>query len=315
MRIAWTNHDRKTWDAGHARACGALQQDWSYGEALGAIGAKVIRARVFDGATPIAMAQFTSRRIGVLVSVALCSRGPVWLADANGVEPDGAAKAEVYRALKRTFPASRPRVMLFTPDEATPEELEGDESGDIGVKRLTRVMTGYTTVMLDLTQDDDTLRAAQHGKWRNRLAAAEKSTLKVERNGVKPAQYGWLLETEELQRELRGYLAPPVAIAPEFLAAKGDKNAMLILRADEDRDPVAATLFLVHGTSATYHIGWSSEAGRSAGAHNLLLWRSLSLLRERGVRTVELGGVDTGRSAGLARFKIGTGGQIGRAHV
>jgi len=161
-----------------------------------------------------------------------------------------------------------------------------------------------------LTQDDDALRAAQHGKWRNRLVVAEKSALKVERNGVKPAQYSWLLETEELQRELRGYLAPPVAIAPAFLDANGDKNAMLILRADEGRDPVAATMFLVHGTSATYHIGWSSAAGRAAGAHNLLLWRSLSALRERGVRTVELGGVDTGRSAGLARFKIGTGGQV-----
>jgi lipid II:glycine glycyltransferase (peptidoglycan interpeptide bridge formation enzyme) len=35
-------------------------------------------------------------------------------------------------------------------------------------------------------------------------------------------------------------------------------------------------------------------------------------LSARGVRVLDLGGVNTGRSAGLARFKIGTGGQVHR---
>jgi lipid II:glycine glycyltransferase (peptidoglycan interpeptide bridge formation enzyme) len=33
-------------------------------------------------------------------------------------------------------------------------------------------------------------------------------------------------------------------------------------------------------------------------------------LRERGVRLLDLGGVNTTRSAGIARFKIGTGGHV-----
>jgi lipid II:glycine glycyltransferase (peptidoglycan interpeptide bridge formation enzyme) len=33
-------------------------------------------------------------------------------------------------------------------------------------------------------------------------------------------------------------------------------------------------------------------------------------LREQGVRRLDLGGVDTVRSGGIARFKIGTGGQV-----
>jgi lipid II:glycine glycyltransferase (peptidoglycan interpeptide bridge formation enzyme) len=33
-------------------------------------------------------------------------------------------------------------------------------------------------------------------------------------------------------------------------------------------------------------------------------------LQSRGVRRLDLGGVNTVRSAGLARFKIGTGGQV-----
>lgn len=300
MRVEWSQagdgSGRTPWDAAHAAAGGALQQDWSYGAALETIGATTLRARVYDSDALVALAQFTARRIGVVFNALLCTRGPVWIGD-----PDAATKSAVYRALKRAAPRARPRGVLFTPDE---------EAGDIGVKGMTRVMTGYSTVLLDLDTDEEALRAGLHGKWRNRLVAAEASDLKVERNGVKPAQYRWLLDEERKQRRRRGYLAPPVDIAPAFLDAKGAKDAMLILRADESRAPVAAMLFLIHGRAATYQIGWTDDAGRKAGAHNLLLWRALALLRERGARTLDLGGVDTARGAGLARFKIGTGGRV-----
>jgi lipid II:glycine glycyltransferase (peptidoglycan interpeptide bridge formation enzyme) len=85
---------------------------------------------------------------------------------------------------------------------------------------------------------------------------------------------------------------------------------VLTLRADLGRDAAAGMMFLVHGEAATYQIGWVGDAGRELGAHNLLLWHAMLELRERGVRTLDLGGVDTARGAGLARFKLGTGGEV-----
>jgi lipid II:glycine glycyltransferase (peptidoglycan interpeptide bridge formation enzyme) len=69
-------------------------------------------------------------------------------------------------------------------------------------------------------------------------------------------------------------------------------------------------MFLIHGQAATYQVGWSNDQGRDLNAHNLLLWQAMTELSARGVRVLDLGGVNTGRSAGLARFKIGTGGQV-----
>jgi lipid II:glycine glycyltransferase (peptidoglycan interpeptide bridge formation enzyme) len=69
-------------------------------------------------------------------------------------------------------------------------------------------------------------------------------------------------------------------------------------------------MFLRHGDAATYHVGWSDAAQRLPGAHNLLLWQAMLQLRQAGVRRIDLGGVNTGRSAGVARFKIGTGGDV-----
>ena len=295
FQAIWDGHDRADWEAGCTRALAALQQDWAYGDAMQGLGAQLHRAVITRDGEPVALAQFTARRMASLLNFALCSRGPVWLADLSADE-----KIAVHRLLKRSFPAGRPRFVIFTPDKA--------EAG--AVKPFTRVMTGHSTVMLDLDRPLEEIRAGFNGKWRNRLVAAEKSDLKIVQNGVKPGQYAWLLRTEEGQRKARGYAAAPAALAPAWLEARGDRSAMHILRADRGREHVAAMMFLIHGEAATYQIGFSNEAGRKLGAHNLLLWEAVGRLKARGVKRLDLGGVNTQSGAGIARFKIGTGGEV-----
>ncbi|WP_412545162.1 lipid II:glycine glycyltransferase FemX [Maricaulis sp. MIT060901] len=292
MQIS-TDISRDQWDKALAETPASLQQDWSYGDALASVGANVVRVVIEDDAGQLALAQFTTRKIGMMVNVGLCSRGPVWLREVSTEQ-----RRQVHRALKSALGLGWPRVTLQTPDDVDPP----------GGAR--RVVSGYSTVMLDLTQSLADLRAGFDGKWRNRLVAAEKSALKVQQNGTKPAQYIWLLETEEGQRKDRGYTATPAALVPEFVKAKGDRDSLLILRGDLGKQKAAAMLFLIHGCAATYHIGWNSEEGRKLGAHNLLLWQALDVLKQRGVKRLDLGGVETLKSAGRARFKLGTGGQL-----
>jgi hypothetical protein len=312
MRATWNGLDRDAWDALHRTAAASLQQDWAYGEALSALGTRCLRAWVDDGGAPVCAAQFLVRKVAAIASIALCSHGPVW---AHGATPDVGAdaaagtaparRAEALRAIRASVPLRRPRVLLWTPDRPLAECA--------GFARAPRVMTGGSTVRIDLRREPAALRAAMHGKWRNRLAAAERSALKVVRVGGKPAQYRWLLERELAQRERRGYIALPDGFVEAWQVARrgpGGEDPVLTLRADLGRDAVAGMMFLVHGAAATYHVGWVGDAGRELGAHNLLLWHGLLALRERGVRSLDLGGVDTGRGAGLARFKIGTGGDV-----
>ncbi|MFN7643538.1 MAG: GNAT family N-acetyltransferase [Burkholderiales bacterium] len=315
MRATWTGLERDAWMRLHRTAAAALQQDWAYGDAMGALGTECLRAWVHEGGEggeggePVAAAQFLVRRIGGLLPVALCSHGPVW---APGTTPERQVAA--LQAIRASAPLRWPRALLYTPDAPL--------AASTGFARLRRVMTGHSTVRLDLALEPDALRAAMHGKWRNRLAAAERSALKVERVGAKPAQYRWLLDHELAQRRRRGYIALPDGFVEAWQAAVGGGGAragrpaadrgepVLTLRADLGRDAAAGMMFLVHGEAATYQIGWVGEAGRELGAHNLLLWHAMLELRGRGVRTLDLGGVDTARGAGLARFKLGTGGAV-----
>lgn len=300
MNVQWNLPDRASWDALHRSAAGALQQDWAYGDAMLALGTRILRAQIREGDQLIGVAQCLVRRVAGFVQLALCSHGPVWSQEATVVQRHAAC-----RLLKRTLPLPWIRLLFVTPDMA--------DSAAAGTQGMIRVVTGQSTVRIGLEPELTALRASLQGKWRNRLAGAERSALKVHRVGHKPAQYRWLLDRELAQRAARRYIALPDGFVEAWQTAHAGRSGddpILTLRADLGRDAVAGMLFLVHGEAATYQIGWVGEAGRELGAHNLLLWHAMVALREKGVRRLDLGGVDTARGAGLARFKIATGGEV-----
>lgn len=322
MRIEWNPVDLTAWRGLHGRAAGALQQHDAFGPAMAALGTQTVRACLSDdGGQVIGLAQFIIRRIAGVFVLALCSRGPVW---AESV--DAQTRREGYRLLARAFPLRHPRVVLFAPT-ATDD--------DAALRGMMRLVTGEAYVALDLTLAADELRAAMHAKWRNRLVAAEKAGLAVHKVGNRPAQYAWLLEREGLQRQQRAYRALPAPFVSAWQQAHDTPNeppaarpsgrkpprvearagapaspALLTLRADADRKPVAAMMFLLHGSAASYHLGWSDATGRERSAHNLLLWHAMQELPALGIRTLELGAVNTQRGSDLARFKLGSGGRL-----
>ncbi|MEZ5939393.1 MAG: GNAT family N-acetyltransferase [Hyphomonadaceae bacterium] len=304
--VNWDALSRADWDRLHAAAGAAMQQDWAYGDAMRTASsrARVLRAHITraDGET-LAIAQIVSRAFAGLARLALCTLGPVWIGEVSAAD-----RRRAHKALKAALPLPRPRLLVVTPD--------AEDAGAAGVKGFSRVMTGDATVLVDLAPEPEALRAALDPKWRNKLGKAEKSAIRAQRGGTKPAQYRWLLEAETAQRAKRGYRALPPDLTEAWqqsrlAACPQDKSGGLALyRASEANNACAGMLFLLHGSRATYHIGWTNEVGRSNAAHNLLLWTAMLELREQGVKELDLGGVNTQSGAGIARFKIGTGGRV-----
>lgn len=299
MKVSWDAIDGATWDAHHARTGAALQQDWAYGACMKTLGVHVLRGVVTRDSEPVALAQFIVRYFGgQLASMALCSLGPVWVAPVTAKE-----KELAYQALKKTMPLNKLRVVLFTPAE--------EAGADLGLSPWRRVMTGQSSVMLDITKSLPDLRAGLDKRWRHRLGGAENSELTIHRVGTNPGQYRWLLDADMQQREQRGLSGLPLQFFDLYAQSRQQPSKnMLTVRADIGRDRVAGMLFLIHGESATYQVGWTNDVGRDQHAHNLILWHGIQELQARGVRVLDLGGVNTIRSAGIARFKMSTGGKV-----
>lgn len=296
MQIIWNQTSRERWNAAHAAHSTVLQQHWDYGASMRLPGMRTHRAEVLLEGQSVALAQFICRRYAGVLGVALCTRGPMWLT--NVADPE---RARIHRALKRSLPMAWPRVVLISPDLTDPQHPS--------MASLTRVLTGYSTVMLDLTQSQSELRKGLHPYWRNRLSAAERSGLKLEELRHDSPELPRVFAEENRQRQRKRFYALPLGFIEHYLEEGGPSSA-LILQATWQSRPVAAMLFLIHGSSATYQLGWTNPQGRALNAHNLILWGAIERLQQRAIVKLDLGGVNTHDLPGISRFKINTGGQI-----
>ncbi len=263
------------------------------------LGVAVHRAAVMDQGELVGLAQFVGRRWLGYIGLASCSRGPVWAPEA-----DGALRQQACRQMQRSIPTRPLRVTLFSPNVPATELLPQETQG------LGRVMTGYSTVMLDLRPDLATLRQALESKWRNRLTRAENAN--TQRVQVQPnLEHALaLLVQERSLREARQFHGLPERFVPAYIEAHAQPaQAFTVSSVQQGGELLAGMLFLLHGRVATYHMGWSSDAGRADNLHNLLLWKGLCQLKAQGISHLDLGGVNTHDLPGISRFKLGTGGQ------
>lgn len=293
MEIRWNQIERGEWCrlAGHSAA---FQQDWAYGQACAALGSAVLRAEIRHGSQTLGVLQLIQRSFFGALHVAVGTRGPHWTTGAGGD-----LISDAMRALATSMPLHRFHGLFLTPESG--DDIPLSRSG------FHRVMTPYATAEIDLTQPSVELRSSLHQKWRNRLAAAESSGLRIDRIDGKPERYTWLLDAEQAQQRRIGYRALPPALVPAWHSAGG---RLRVYAAARQGRIIAAMLFLLHGDRATYHIGWSDADGRKHSAHNLLLWTAMKQLPEAGVKLLDLGGINTHDSPGVARFKLGAGGRV-----
>lgn len=277
-----------------------LEQSWAYGAAAEAAqGHRASRAIIRGDGGALGIVQVLERPLLGLIQICEILRGPLWLHDVGEAD-----KAEGYAAIGAAYRLRDRKLLLWMP-----ELIESPES-----RRTMRalgarpVITGYSSIWLGLRPPLEKLRAGLDGKWRNALRNAEQSKLKVQVNRGGRA-LDWLLERHDAFRRTRRFRAPSPGLIRGFIEGTPRKSDVTVVSAALGSELVAGALFLSHGTTATYYVGWSGPQGRDLDAQTLLLWRGVEALRENGVAMLDLGGIETDRAPGVARFKLGVGGE------
>ena len=298
--MQWQPCARAPWEALFRQAGkSTLEQSWAYGEAVSRQhGQAVERHLLSAGEAPLALLQ-AFRKTYWCLGVTRILRGPVWLIDPLR-DPRAAAIcrsiAGRYRSRRLDFLSWLPEL----PDEARSAAL-------VEAQGLRRVVTGYSSAWLDLRQSPEALLGGLHGKWRAALRKAEREGLVVERDEKERQRQASLLLYDSFRHRKR-FVGP----SGDFIAAvaAADRQALLSLSARRGGELVAGLVVLRHGASATYMASWTSAEGRAGQAHNLLLWRGIEALMAGGTQWLDLGGLNTESQHGLARFKLGLGGEI-----
>ncbi len=299
--ILWNQASEAEW-RDILSACGksSLEQSWGYGVASERNRFTVERGVVVDTDRRIGLVQAFTRRFLGVATVTQIVRGPLWVA---GV--DHAAKQPILIHLRKRYAGVRLRFLYWTP-----ELLEGSDAR--GAMRQTgsrRVVTGYHSAWIDLSADEDRLRAAMTARWRSKLRAAEGAGLSI-RLSHGGQDLDSLLEHADGYRRKRRYRGPDGKFIQAVAEGTGVREDVMVVSAYRAKALLAAALVIRHGQSATYYAGWSGPEGRAVSAQNAVLWRAMQTLKKREVRWFDLGGIDTTTAAGVARFKLGMGGEV-----
>ena len=302
IALAWDDATARAWDRWlSAAGQSSIEQSWAYGMAMAQTtpyNARTLTLR--RGREVVAFALVFTWRLAGLVRIVKIVRGPLFVSP-----PDAATRRAVFAAIKAQFPRHKLNFFTWMPELPA----GGDSNRLMATLAMRPVVTGYGTIWLDLDQPLETLRAGFDGKWRNQLRRAETAGLDV-RVSQGGAALEWLLQRHDAHRQERRFRAPAGAFVRAIASHSGhNKRAIRVLSAHHGSETLAAVLFLRHGDSATYYIGYSGEIGRARHAHNLLLWQGFIRLKEDGVAWLDLGGIDGRRMPGVSRFKLGLGGR------
>lgn len=233
----------------------------------------------------------------------LLDRGPLWF-DGFG----GAAHIQsFFKVFNQQFPKRFGRKRRIMP------EIEMGSAAHEMLKQaglcLLEHQQSYQTLWWDLTVGEETARHHLKSNWRGSLKKAEASGLATEWDD-KGLYYPWLREIYRVDRIQRGYGGASPKLLDNLAFFSTQQNPMIIGKAVKDGQDIAAVMFFKHGRSATYQVGWSSEAGRVNCAHHLLLWQARSVLQNYGVMEIDLGGVNDEDAAGIKKFKEGTNAKL-----
>lgn len=302
MKIIWDDCSRSSWDKISSDAGpSSLEQSWIYGEAVrDHYAMSVKRAIIRSNNETLGIFQIFQKQLLGVAKISRLVRGPIWVNGQSGNERQKEAMSEISRSFSLLH-----RDLLFW----TPELSDTDEHHtlmrQVGKRRM---VTGLSTIWLDLIKTEKALQKGFSGSWRNMLRAGERAELKIRvRDDGKGVSTH--LSAYDTFRQQKRFVGPPSGLI-QSMNENGLKGDIVTLTAGTAQKIIAGVLLVCHGNSATYYTSWNSDEGRNSRAHNVLLWRAIQELRGRGINWFDLGGLNTESAAGVARFKIGLGGEI-----
>ena len=302
LTIAWDGVNERQWDAWMERISPfPIEQTWSYGQAFaGVTPYQPVHGVIYDKKLPVAIVQAVEWQIFKFLRIAKIVRGPLFFEKVTDDQRNNVLELIYQRYSFWNFD-----LLLWTPESTFGDPI----LKTFDKMRMRKVVTGYSSVLLDLCQTEETLLSQMDGKWRNQLKKSEKQGLQIKLTHQGDT-LDWLLTRHEEARKSKRLRMPASPFISAISLTIRNKQGALIFTANKNRQPVSGILVFKHGTTATYYVGWNSEEGRLLNANNLLLWFAIKELKGRGVKWFDLGGVDGFSMPGVSRYKMGLGGNL-----
>jgi peptidoglycan pentaglycine glycine transferase (the first glycine) len=314
VRLSSETEDSE-WDAFLAQTRGGHHLQTSlWGQIKGVLGWRTVRTIVSQGGRIVAGGQMLVRRLPLAGAIGYVPRGPLFAFDDPLLIP------LVIDTMHQVAKAHRIRCLLVQPPcngGSLARQLLAS-----GFQRSAIAIAPPSTVLLDLTQDHDTILAKMKPKTRYNLRLGQRQPIVV-REGTAtdlPAFHHLLAATGQRQ----GF-SPPAedyfASMWRILRPHGYINLFLAERAGE---PLSGFLVIPFGDTVIYKRGAWSGHYHDLRPNEVLHWTIINWAKARGYRYYDFEGIDPtaarallegaplpdSLTASVTRFKLGFGGRI-----
>jgi len=278
----------------------SLLQTWAYGAAkeTATAGWLAERGVLEANGIPRGAVQTMIRTLPFLDrGMAWVNRGPLLLSHA-----DESHLATMVRVLAVHFTDTRGYYLRIAP-----AALQG---ADLSTSDLQPTTTpGWASAVIDLRAEEEALRGAFHGKWRNALVRAERADVTV-RCGDGGEVFSAFMGGH---RDHLAALGTTGGLDVNFMTALQDElpaaRKLLCFTAWSGADYLGGAAIARYGTTGEYLAGHNTDLGRAENAGQLLLWSVLLRLKQDGYLRFDLGGMDERLTpSGIYRFKNRMGG-------
>ena len=286
-----------------------IYQTWSYDEVRGSR-KNISHAVLKKGGEPVAAAQARIVKLPFIgAGIAYVRWGPLWRR--RSLEPDAEAFRQAIRALRNEYACKRGLVLRLRPllfCEVSPAfaSILAEEGYSAGAEASER------TLRLDLTKTTEDLRKGMRPHWRRYLRVAEKSDLEI----VEGPADALFEEFIKIYRELvsRKAFAEPNDIR-EFRSIQERlpqnlKMKILLCRANDKL--CAGLICSAIGDTAFYLYGATSNTGLKTRGSYLLHWKLIEWLKDAGIKTYDLHGINPASNPGTYKFKADLCGSNGQ---
>lgn len=272
-----------------------MTQAWGFGEAKRVTGWRPKRLAIERDGEVLAICQLLQKMVAGMPVATRINLGPLMMPAHDERE------LEVTCAIRKRWRFFRGPLLIAPAIAYTEESDRAVKAGGLRLRNGFR----WSSSRLDLTREEDDLRKALNGKWRNQLTKSEQAGVQLVKGNAQ-ADADWIIARHAEHQGQKGFDGPDTAL---LHALYGDSpRDFTVYRAAHDGQDIGGVVVYRFGDTAHYYIGWNSAEGRKLNSGNFLLWNAVLDLKRQGCSQFDLGGHGLTGSSGFTGFKLGMNG-------
>ena len=236
--------------------------------------------------------------------VAYIYSGPLWRKKDNKNSVENFS--DIISALKKKFVLENKLVLRIKPyifsDEQLDFPIEHNPLLNMDFRKLDKV---YTSLLLNLNDDLETINKNLKPRWRNYLNQSIKNELKIAEGNDGELFRTFIKIYEQMmdRKSFREYVSPVKLM--KLNETLDNRFKCKVFVAYKDDQPAAGLVGTAISNTGIYLIGATNEHGLELRASYLLHWEMIKWMKSMGCLRYDLGGANKERNPGGYKFKSG----------